>query len=471
MKKNQTPKQPKKKRTRLHEFTHENDIRYLGPLSYQHFQILGWACIVLSQVVLLMRLVGRLDAQTAADSASLVAILSGIAAFSLPFLLIANFSRILNNEGYKPQLIKNIGASAAIAGLFYLFFYRYLVGILHALIDTPEQAMPVMQSLVEAINQKGFLCFNIFIDLLLCTLVMLFLNYKPRRFFRGKSGIIFRLFALLPIGYEVLCMVLKIQAARGTRAIPVWMYPLLPVKPAMTFVLFVVLALFVKTRELRFRRHGKTHEEYKVFLKTRKNSLNFSIFLAVMLVIVSIIDFFVVVGFSVSEGVFNMVQEEVTAITEVTPTTGETGDSLPDAMPTVSETEDACQDTVPIDKTVTADSNAELTQAFKKSFEKEGSEISDKTAEAIVRGMNIAIAVGFGESINLFFLAPLVLLFSYTRKPKNSKIGILIPAVGIVLIVFLYLEGLHSALYHLPFKKLNLQELFSHAEQLAPLFQ
>ena len=69
----------------------------------------------------------------------------------------------------------------------------------------------------------------------------------------------------------------------------------------MTFVLFVALALFVKTRELRFRRHGKTHEEYRAFLKTRRNSWNFSVFLAIMLVIVSLLDLAVVMGFSLNE--------------------------------------------------------------------------------------------------------------------------------------------------------------------------
>ena len=69
----------------------------------------------------------------------------------------------------------------------------------------------------------------------------------------------------------------------------------------MTFVLFVALSLFVKTREMRFRRHGKTHEEYQAFLKTRRNSWNFAVFLAIMLVIVSVVDFTVVVGFALDE--------------------------------------------------------------------------------------------------------------------------------------------------------------------------
>ena len=43
----------RKKRVKLHEVTSENDIRYRGPLSFFHFQILGWLCIVLSQVALI----------------------------------------------------------------------------------------------------------------------------------------------------------------------------------------------------------------------------------------------------------------------------------------------------------------------------------------------------------------------------------------------------------------------------------
>ena len=46
------------KRRKLHEYSAENDIRYRGPLSYQGFQILGWLCIALSQVVVVMTFSG-----------------------------------------------------------------------------------------------------------------------------------------------------------------------------------------------------------------------------------------------------------------------------------------------------------------------------------------------------------------------------------------------------------------------------
>ena len=68
-------------------------------------------------------------------------------------------------------------------------------------------------------------------------------------------------------------------------------------------------------------------------------------------------------------------------------------------------------------------------------------------------------SVGFGGSVGLIFLAPLVLLFSYTRRPKNPMLDLLIPAAGIALILLAYLEGIHQLLGMLPIPKINLQEL------------
>ena len=62
--------QAKKRRVRIHETTLENDIRYRGPLTSQHFKMLGWLCIAIVQAAALIRLGGRIDAGFAADSAS-----------------------------------------------------------------------------------------------------------------------------------------------------------------------------------------------------------------------------------------------------------------------------------------------------------------------------------------------------------------------------------------------------------------
>ena len=444
MKKDQTVTETKKRRKlRIHEITPESDMRYRGPLHYQHFQVLGWLCIVCAALVMFLRLGVKLDKDLASHLGGVLTVMVWIGNFSLPFLLIANFSRILDDsKGYRGQLLKNVGAAAAIAALFYVFFYRYLVAAVAALIDQPDMALPLLQEALLPVIRNGFLAFNIFIDLLLCTLVMFFLNYRPTRVFRGKAVHFFRLFALLPIGYEVFCLVLKIGAARGTSVIPVWMYPLLPVKPVMTFVLFILLALFVKTRELRFRRHGKTHEEYKAFLHTNRNSWNFSVFLAVMLVIISIIDFVAVMGFSVYEAMPGYLQRMEQENAQVAGLATET-----DAIAIQGQAE------------TPAAPEAEAQQP-----PADGEAATDEDTAAFERGVYTAYAVGFGGSMHLFLLAPLMLLYSYTRKPKHDRVGMLIPVAGIVLILIIFLEFGRYSLFHLPLPKISLDRLAEYAQ-------
>lgn len=453
--------QGKKRRIRIHEATLENDIRYIGPISFQHFQLLGWLCIALSQVAVILALGGRIDGQFATDTARWKDIIENIAQLSLPFLLIANFAQILDTEnGYRKQLIKNLAATVAVCGVFYLLFYRYIVGNIAAFLKDPGQALPTVQSAINQGVPIGFFDFNIFVDLLMCTLTMFFLNYKPRRVFTGKSRFLFRLMALLPIAYEVGGMVLKVRSARGLVEIPVWAWPLMTVKPPMTFVLFVALALFVKTRELRFRRHGKTHEEYLAFLKTKRNSWNFSVFLAVMLVIVSIVDILVLLGFSVSEGV----SLEMTRMKATQETVQQVDETAPELEQTATEINaDAAEaDAVPPETNADAATDAEADAVPAETNAAEAAtdaEIDEELTQAVTYGAMVAIAVGFGESSSLLLLAPVVLLFSYTRKPKYPWIGLLIPAAGVILILLIYLEGGHQLLYRLPIEKIDLEEL------------
>ena len=427
----------RKSRLEIHETTCENDIRYRGPLSPTHFRVLGWLCIALAQVTVIFRLRGHLDPEFAAGSASWLGILEEVSQLALPFLLIVNFAQLLNaRESYKKQLIINSVAMAGVCALFYLVFYRYIVGNLAMLIQEPSEALPTVKNGLSLVLPYGFFAFNIFVDLFLCTLTMIFLNYNPRRVFIGKARIFFRMLALLPVACEVGCMLLKLNAARGQIQIPVWCFPLLTVKPPMTFVLFAALCLFVKARELRFRRHGKTHEEYHAFLKTRRNAWSFSLFLSVMLVVVSVADLAVVLGFSIGEMTQAFAPDVEPALTEMAPANtqtapGKTEAALPDLQPTLGT------DDVPA-----------MEEALK----------AEKMNASIDSGIRLSKAVGFGGSFYLIFLAPVVLLFCYTRQPKNSLTDILIPVAGMFLILFVYIEGFHQLLGHLPIEKVNLKE-------------
>ena len=573
-------------RAKIHEITAENDIRFRGPLTFQHFQILGWLCIVASQAALILRTGAKLDPAVAEMYQSMGPWLEAAADLSLPLLLIANFAQILDSsDGYRMQLIKNAGAALGVFLGSYLFFNRYIAGALAAVSTNPADAKSTLEDMVHLLLPNRFISFNLFIDLFLCSLVMLFLNYKPKHIFKGKLVLIFRFFTLLPIAYEVICMVLKVQSAKGLVWLPLWSFPLLPVKPPMTFVLFILLAAFVKIRELRFRRHGKTHEEYQEFLKTRKNSWNFSVFLAIMMVVVSLLDVLVVASYSIVGAVQTMNQNEMIAAEEAAalpnaeetaalPSTEEAAAlqnaeaagsmssdmdaaALPGAEKAALNDEEAAAETVaPSEEmdeekayqafmTLLAQSSAaqgnaagegaaetvapseemddaKALQAFMTLLAqssaaqgnasgeaaKEGGASSEQMSDTDVlmmlmmllgqsdmealpveeeapavplteeekaqleqerliesletevqKEMNTALALGFGGSVNMLLLAPLVLLFSYTKSPRNSQAGLFIPMGGMALILILYLEAIRMALWNLPLSKIDLTEV------------
>ena len=57
----------------------------------------------------------------------------------------------------------------------------------------------------------------------------------------------------------------------------------------------------------------------------------------------------------------------------------------------------------------------------------------------------------------LWPLAPMVLLFSYTREPRNPGMGMMIPVAAIGIMVLLYLEAGHQALPLLNLPRINME--------------
>lgn len=369
-----------KKLEKFNRLTGE-DISYRGPLSYRAFKALGWLCIVISQVVVLLNLEAKLDPTMVEYLSTPISVLGSIADLALPFLLIANFALILNHsEGYKSQLLRYGGLSAAIAIISIALFSRYAVGTVAIVAGDRATALQMMQEAFWMSSTKQFFAFNIFIDLFLCTLLMFFLNHQPQKVFTGKKLLIFRAFSLLPILYEALSIVLKMMASYGKISLPFLVFPFLTVKPPLTFLVFIVLAIFIKRREMRFRRNGKTHEDYEAFLKTNRNSLQFSGYTAVTLAIAGFVDIIAAIVYVLARAGLETAAEEID----------------------------------------------------------------------VVGILHQAAGLGLGDSVSLLLLAPLMLLFSYTRTHKNKTIDIIIPAAGVVGIVLSYMEGLYQFFLMVP---------------------
>jgi len=386
--KDMTVSSGRRRRVRLYERGAHDDIRFRGPLSYRVFQIIGWICLVVTQAVVMINMASKANPETANYYAALGDALSYVAAMALPFLLLASFATMLNHTtSYPAQLLKNLGLMVALAALFYLGVYHFILGSLSALDPEPGRAERFVEEMIHS-SGTGFIAFNVFVDLFLCTLFLFFLCYRPKKFFQGKSVILLRLCAILPVAYELSCLTLKWYSAKGTAYIPLHAFPFLTVKPPMTFFVFIALAIYVKVRERHFLKHGKTYEEYQAFLHTNRNSLHFAIFASIMLLLAGVADLVIFL---------TMASYEIVEIGIV--------------------------------KVLTA------------------TEVMGVTA------------MGFGNAVQLILVAPIVLLFSYTRTHKNKLIDIFIPIVGIVCILLLYLQGGYQIIHIMPLPKINLDEI------------
>ncbi len=369
----------KTSRVKWNQHAIEDDIKYRGPLSYRHFKIIGWLLFVLKMLVPPLKLVVMTNSKAADALATPIAIMELVTPLSVFFLLIASMSQLLVKGDYKKQMLTNGGAAFAIILVFELFYHRYIVGYVDAFVANRLESLAMCNAVFSSLNPAGFATFNVFLDLFLCTCVMFFLNYEPTKVFVGKKRKWFRCLALLPVLYELVCLWFKLQANSGEFHMPISSFPFLTTKPPMMFFVFCAMVVYQMLREKRFCKDGRTHEEYEEYLGTNRSSWQFAKFAAVACLIAGFVDLIIVIVAMAGEFSVN------------------------------------------IGYFSTLTSEAKDMWVY---------DVFNKYANA-----------GFGGSVDLLGLAPLMLLFNYTKTYKNTLAEMAIPVVAIVLLVIIYLEG------------------------------
>ena len=379
----------RKNKISIYDRNASNDIRYRGPLSYRHLQIMGWLGISFLVLHSLIELGIMIDPNQPKWVLSLNSVASVVSEFALPLFLFANFAILLDRKKtFKAQLLKFGGLSLLVVFLFLLVTEHYILEVGTAIAGDKAGVQAQIDGYFLSRIRTGSLSFNFFVDMFLCTLLLFFLEYTPKKVFTGKKRYLFRMFALIPVAYEAGSLAIRILAYYGIIAPPLIVYPLLTTKPPMSFVLFVILVLFIKIRELRFRKRGKTKQEYMEFTKTRLNSLQFSVFSSIMILVTGVIDLILLIGFSA----FDIVVKN---------------------MDHMEQVENASE------------------QALE--------EMSMVAARGVA-------GWGIGLHSSMIFIIPIILLFSYTRNHKNPKADLAIPIGGILLAVFVGIEGLHQGI-------------------------
>ena len=379
----------KKNKIAIYDRNTTNDIRYLGPLSYRHLQIMGWLAVSFMVLHHLIDLGIMIDPNQPKWMLTLNNVAGVLSDFALPLFLFANFAILLDRKRtFKVQLLKFGGLSLLVVILFLLVTEHYILELGTAIVGDKPGVQTQIDGYFLSRIRTGSISFNLFVDMFLCTLLLFFLEYTPKKIFTEKKRYIFRTFALIPVLYEAGSLVIRILAYYGIISPPLIVYPLLTTKPPMSFVLFVILVLFIKIREFRFRKRGKTKQEYMEFTKTRINSLQFSIFSSIMILITGVIDLLLLIGFSAVDVVVKNIDQ-------------------------LEQIENASEQVL--------------------------EEISLVSARGVA-------GWGIGVHSTMIFIIPIILLFSYTRNHKNPNADIMIPIGGILLTLFVGIEGLHQGL-------------------------
>ena len=217
----------------------------------------------------------RMDPSMSGTFETPINILSTVSGMSVPLLLFANFALILNaSEGYHRQLIRYLLTLSGVAALSIFLYERYIIGSAAVLLGSREMAESALEILFRISVPSGFAAYNLFVDLFLCALLMFFMNYRPKHVFKGRALVFFRLFSLIPILYEVASFVLKVLSIEGKIRLPMIVFPFLTVKPPVTFLVFIILVLYIKNRERRFLRHDRSLEDYQKYRPTGTPSIS-----------------------------------------------------------------------------------------------------------------------------------------------------------------------------------------------------
>lgn len=378
------------KHIKLIDRTFENDIKFKGVFSYRHLSILAWTLLVLAQVLTLLVIAKRFHPGININEEFTETFSSVIGSLPLPLLLVSKFSKIVNNDGeWKKTILRSFFIALA------LFIIDNFVAIHfgYQLINVGEQKHSWWDSLFLISNyfinlRINILFLNIFIDMLLYWLTYFFLVYKPKNA-SDKKTLMFRFLVILPILYEIGAIIIKLLICGINLQVPCFVLFMLPSKSALISIAVIVLLFCLKIFRIRYFKRFKNSEidveaKYKNYMQTNAYCLKFSIFLTTVFFIEWILDTFVFVG------IFFSIYNEAIVLP-----------LLPEGM-----------------------------------------------ALYIQHYINLWFGWGFGSSITMILVLPIIFFFHLKMKCKNPGADILIPISGVGIIVILYVVGLFDIFIH-----------------------
>ena len=268
------------------------DIRYKAPFSGKLLQVVAYAILVFSHFYLMFVFAQEVIATENVPgwAFAMLRFSDIIKSAALPLLLLSAFNTIMNrNRNIRLFAIRYVACSLVLFLLYILIFYRYLVGTISIFFDFPaeEAAAALFDFLITSVPK--FMNYNVFVDLANCSLFFFFISYTPKK--QNKKLLIFlRSLSVLPMLVVVGCCVFNYTVEFWEIAYPPEILFILPCRSPSMHLIFFALALFIKYRyAMVAKRKG---EEYcALYRGSNRDNLAFSLFCALTIIAVSLIDF------------------------------------------------------------------------------------------------------------------------------------------------------------------------------------
>lgn len=157
-------------------------------------------------------------------------------------------------------------------------------------LDTDQLMDYIAQTATEQIV-RSHLNVNVFLDLFLCTVVLFFVQYQPKKLTGGKL-MLFRCCAVLPVCYLLVGVVLTgMNRAEWVELnLPLWLVGLLPSRKLPGLMLFFSMILYVKYHEIEIIAKGGGKNEINAYMQSNRGSFRFSLFICAVLAFLSLAD-------------------------------------------------------------------------------------------------------------------------------------------------------------------------------------
>ncbi len=282
------------KKTLLSNINSNNDIKYKAPLSYRHLRIFGWLMMALMMLSTIFLTLGSIASLSSDKTHPMNYVLAGditgyFGQLAIPFFLLANFALIISSqENIKKLVLTHASLALLVIALYLLCYERYFVGAANYLLGPNNGKAAVDSFLMNHFTR--YLSLNVFVDLLMCSLMYLFLVYKPKKI-KEKKLVYYRLLVIIPILYELCSMLVKgLSVGLGLFVLPLEVLPFLTNKPIVTFLSFIVIILYLKYQKKIYVKLGGEPKQFQDYLSTNAHSFQVGVVLAITFAVSGFVD-------------------------------------------------------------------------------------------------------------------------------------------------------------------------------------